>query len=306
MTVVLGGEGFLGSHLCSRLASDGVRFRTYGRRPSEGRDFGEHVVGDLRDEEALRAALRGAQHVYHLASTSLPSTSNEDPRADVEETLAGGVGLLRACVESGVRTVVFPSSGGTVYAPTTAELVHESDATDPISSYGITKLAFEKYLALFRQLHGLEYRALRIANAYGEGQSGHRPQGLIGAALNRALADEPITIWGDGSTVRDYVYVGDVVDCFIAALQPLDPGAPRVFNVGTSVGHSVREVLAVVESVTGQSLNATYEPQRPCDADRVVVDNARVRDVLGWTPQVDLSDGVGRTWRWLQDRERVA
>ena len=152
----------------------------------------------MGDSGQVRDAIRGATCVFHLASSALPSTSNEDPKGEAAETLVAGLDLLEACVEAGVRTVVFPSSGGTVYEPAAAEPFTEESPTHPISAYGITKLTFEKYLALYKDLHGLDYRVLRISNAYGEGQPGHRPQGLIGAALHRALADEALPIWGDG------------------------------------------------------------------------------------------------------------
>jgi UDP-glucose 4-epimerase len=302
--VVAGGTGFLGSHVSALLADRGFRVRTYGRRGTDN-GVGEHVRGDIHDRQRLRAALRGATHVLHLASGTLPSTSNERPREDVEGNLAGGLAFLDACVEEGVSTVIFPSSGGMVYGPSEAEHLDETAPTDPISSYGITKLAFEKYLALYRDLHGLDYRVLRISNAYGEGQPGDRPQGLIGVSLRRIAADEPITIWGDGSTVRDYVYVQDVAECFLAALRPLDHDAPRVFNVGSGEGRSVREILSLIEEVTGRQAAVTFGQQRSCDADRVVLDIRRVRRLLDWAPQVPIADGIERTWRWVRAREGV-
>jgi UDP-glucose 4-epimerase len=209
--------------------------------------------------------------------------------------------LLDACRDAGVGMVVFPSSGGTVYGMAGgAEPFTEDASTEPVSSYGITKLTIEKYLALYRHMHGIDYRILRISNAYGEGQQPDRPQGLIGVVLQRLMVGRGITVWGDGSTVRDYVYAADVADAFVrAGRSQLRPEESRIFNIGSGEGHSVRQVLSLIEEVTGQRPEVTYAPARACDVARAVLSSRRAGAVLGWSSQVSLREGIERTSKWV-------
>jgi UDP-glucose 4-epimerase len=302
IVVVTGGTGFLGRPLVRALTAEGHSVRVLTRRPHEVHVGTAHPYRDLRDRTALEKALEGADVVFHLAWSSLPQTSNEDPLADCETNLAGGIALLEACRAAGVSQVVFPSSGGTVYGFTPDGVVTEETPTDPICAYGISKLAFEKYLALYQRIGGPDYRVLRISNAYGEGQPSDRPQGLIGVALDRMLRDQPITVLGDGTAVRDYVHVDDVVRAFLAAMQPLGASAPRVFNVGSGRGYSINEVLEIISGVTGCTPTLKFEPARSCDLDRVVVSAQRSEETLGWTPSVTLETGVARTCVVAQQR----
>lgn len=304
--LVIGGTGFLGKHLVRRLVlDDAMTVRTYGRRQPPIPSTAEYLYGDLTDRQRLRTALSGIDCVFHFAWTSVPQTSNEDPQADVQANLVASIGLLDACRDAGVRMVVFPSSGGTVYgnAPD-PHAPDENSLTDPISSYGISKLSVEKYLALYWHMHGLDYRILRISNAYGEGQQAERPQGLIGIALRKAAAGGVLTVLGSGSMTRDYVYAGDVVDCCVAAAQtPLGGSAPRVFNVGSGKAVSINDVLGVISAVTGQALKVEYRPARSCDVEHATLNTDRVRETLGWSPKTSLNEGIARTWKWVQSSQ---
>jgi UDP-glucose 4-epimerase len=299
--LVVGGLGFLGSHVVAALVSCGVRVTTYSRRPvaSRPRDF-VALTGDILERDRLRKAMEGADYVFHFAWTTVPQTSNENPEWDVQSNVVGSLALLETCCDAGVRRVIFASSGGTVYGGTSRELWKESSPTEPICSYGITKLAVEKYLALYRRTRGLDYRVLRISNAYGEGQRVDRPQGLIAVALEKAAAGEAIEVWGDGSVIRDYVYVGDIAECCVkACVSDVDEYSPRTFNVSTGVGHSVREVIAAIERVSGRHVNTTYGTSRSCDADRVVLSNRLALERLDWAPRTTLVEGLARTWNWV-------
>jgi len=283
--LVTGGTGFLGRHLVLALESQGTEVRL------------------LRRDAALAAELEGVDIVYHLAWTTLPHSSDENPRHDLETNVGVGISLLDACVRAGVRMVVFPSSGGTVYGPTQREQIDELAPTHPICSHGVTKLTFEKYLSLYRRLRSLDYRVLRISNAYGEGQRSDRSQGLIGVALQRASDGRPMVVWGDGLAVRDYIHVSDVVAGCIAATRDLGPASPRTFNLSSGHGHSVRDVLTLVEGVTGRSLRVAYDAPRTCDLDRAVLANALAREHLGFEPRVALEDGLRATWAALVARQ---
>jgi UDP-glucose 4-epimerase len=172
----------------------------------------------------------------------------------------------------------------------------ETAATEPITAYGIGKLMIEKYLALYERQWGLGYRVLRVANLYGPFQRADKGQGLIAALLARALRGETIEIWGDGSVVRDYVFVDDVVDALQAAA--IDDSGERIFNVGSGKGRSVREIITSIEAQLGTRLAIEWKPGRPIDVPVSILSNARSRDVLGWKPATLFEEGLRRTIEW--------
>jgi UDP-glucose 4-epimerase len=184
-----------------------------------------------------------------------------------------------------------------VYGVAQAIPIQEDHPTEPINSYGICKLAIEKYLQLYWRLYGVEYRILRIANAYGERQPVGGPQGVIGAFLQEALEGKALTVWGDGSVVRDYVYAGDVARAMTAAA--VYTGAARVFNIGAGEGHSINEVIAVIQAIVRQPLQIQFTAGRPFDVPINVLDISRAKEHLQWHPAVGLAEGIGRAHRWL-------
>ena len=176
--------------------------------------------------------------------------------------------------------------------------IKESHPTDPISSYGIVKLAIEKYLHLFWTLYGMEYRILRISNAYGARQPITPTQGAIASFLGKAAAKEEIVIWGDGCVVRDFFYVGDLAQALCLLLD--DTGAYRVYNVGSGEGRSLRQVIAILEEVTGREARLRFESARPADVPYNILDVSRISRSLGWIPETSLTAGVEWTWGWVQ------
>lgn len=305
--LVLGGAGFIGSHLVELLVQEGQAVRVFdlpgrGARwlaPLEKKI--ELVEGDFREPRQVAAALAGCEAVFHLIATTVPASSNRDPVFDVETNVVATLRLLEACVRNRVKQVIFSSSGGTVYGEATSQPIPETHPTAPRASYGITKLANEKYLALFHQLHGLDYTVLRIANAYGPRLPVSGEQGVVGAFLAHLKRGEPIPLWGDGSGIRDYVYVGDVARAFRAALG--QPSPFRVFNIGTGVGTSLKELIAWMERVTGRRATIKVRPARPVDVPVNVLDPTRARQHLGWRPATSLETGLARTWEWILGSE---
>lgn len=302
--LVLGGAGFMGSHLVELLVREGLPVRVFdlpgavAKRLAAVRKQIEVVEGDFQQAREAAAAMEGCEAVFHLIGTTVPSTSNRDPAYDAETNLLGTLRLLDACVRARVKQVIFSSSGGTVYGEARSLPIPESHPTEPRSAYGISKLAIEKYLALYHRLHGLEFTALRIANAYGPRLPVAGEQGAVGAFLKRLKRGEPLTLWGDGSVVRDYVYVEDVARAFRAALGR--GAAPRVFNIGTGRGTSLRELVALVERVTGRQAALEWQAGRAVDAPENVLDSSLARQHLGWTPRVSLEDGLALTWKWVE------
>jgi UDP-glucose 4-epimerase len=299
--LVVGGNGFTGTHLVERLLEDGCDVRIYDRSPNRFRAVprgAEYVEGELGNHGLILEAVEGVEVVFHLVSTTLPKTSNDDPIYDVRSNLVDTIQLLESCVEAGVRKVVFTSSGGTVYGPPLATPISEDHPTKPITSYGIVKLAIEKYLGLFHHLHGLDYAALRVSNLYGPYQNLESHQGAIGVFLNRLYRGQTINIWGDGRVVRDYVYVSDLADALVRAAEP---GTRRkVLNVGSGHGVSLNGLVEVIVEVTGERPAIEYLPSRALDVPENVLDVSRVRAELGWEPGTDLKEGMARTWAWIQ------
>ena len=297
--VVTGASGFIGSHLVDGLLSAGYRVKALGRHlpgliaPSAQTHPNLSLVSaSLADRLALQQALEGSELVFHLASGSLPQSSNRDPHADVQVNLLGTLNLLEAARLTGVKRLVMVSSGGTVYGIPQAVPIPETHPTDPICSYGITKLAMEKYVALYRQLYGLEGVVLRVANPFGPRQRLDAAQGVVPVFLGKALRHEPLQIWGDGSTVRDFLDVADVVAALLAVVRY--KGAESLFNIGSGQGLSLNQLIALLEQQLNRSLDVQYLPFRGCDVPTNVLCIDRANEALNWAPKIPVADGLRR------------
>jgi len=308
--LVLGGSGFLGSHLVEALTENGYRVRRFRRGSERG---GAHPpatvedwIGDFTSRSDVAAALRGCDFVFHLVSTTLPKTSNDDPVYDLETNLISTIHLLEEARIQKTRKIVFASSGGTVYGLPQTVPVTEEHATHPVCSYGAHKLAIEHYLHLYYHLYGLDYCVLRVSNAFGEHQHPTASYGAVATFLELALRGETVQVWGDGSIVRDYVYARDVALAFCLAAR--HTAAPRVFNIGSGLGISLNQLLAAIEAVLGQPVRRQYLPGRPFDVPVNLLDISRAAEHLGWRPRYSFEEGLRRTllWRQSADRTRAA
>lgn len=302
--LVTGGTGFLGRPLVERLAEDGCRVtvvtRAAERRPPRGAVT--LVEGDLADPASLAPALGGTDVLYHLACSTVPSTSAENPAADVETNVLGSVRLFEAAAEHGVEKIVYPSSGGTVYGVARRLPIDEDHPTAPISVHGATKLATERYLAALSRQRGYATTVLRMANPYGPDQWTRRTQGILGALLRAAATGEAVTIWGDGSPVRDYLALEDAVGALAAARLR---GDGDVLNVGSGRGHSILDLLRLVEEVSGRPVPVVWRPERGFDVPANVLDSTRARQALCWQPRVPLASGVRAMWEALSELRRA-
>ena len=299
--VVLGGEGFIGSHLADRLAISGHQVMVFDRRQNPlvtRRSSIQFVSGDFADHRRVEEVLGGSDVVFHLIGTTIPRTSTLDLSFDLQSNVLWTIEFLQACVRCGVGKVVFLSSGGTVYGVPGQLPIPETHPTDPISSYGITKLIVEKYLGLFHHLHGLDYAVLRCSNAYGERQDPLGEQGAIAVFLGRIAQGSPIVIWGDGEVVRDYIYVQDIARAL--ELASVGQVEEQVLNIGSGAGVSLRQLLEVMEQVTGRRPAVEYRDPRGFDVPANVLDISLARRVLNWQPECDLTSGLERTWQWVQ------
>lgn len=306
--LVLGGKGFIGSHLVDALLRDGYPVKVFDRAnipPLNDAATAARVTwidGDFTSDADVGAALADCDVCFHLVSTTLPQSSNADPVFDVETNVAGTVRLLNHAVRRGVKKVIFISSGGTVYGIPRQVPIPEDHTTDPICSYGITKLAIEKYLHLYKTLHGLDYTALRLSNPFGERQRTTAAQGAVAVFMGKVLRGDKIEIWGDGSVVRDYVYVGDAVDAMVKAIAY--EGDTRVFNIGSGAGISLNDILGGIEQVTGRKADRSYTAARAFDVPVSVLALDRARATLDWTPTTTFTDGLRKMLAWMQSHAR--
>lgn len=299
--LIIGGNGFIGSHLTDFLVSQGQSVRVYNRsrnlyQTQLHKDV-EYIYGDFADQSLLKSALKDVEVVYHLISTTLPSTSNNNPVVDVASNVIDTIKLLENCVNASVKKVIFSSSGGTIYGYPHKLPIDENAPTNPICSYGITKLSIEKYLYLFNYLYGLDYTILRISNPYGPRQN---PTGKIGAVtifLNQILKKKPIQIWGDGEIVRDYIYILDVVQALYNVQNP--DLTENLFNIGSGQGFSLNQLLAKIHQVIQRDFDVQYIEGRKVDIPINVLDITKAKAVFQWQPNVSLELGIQKTWEWL-------
>lgn len=298
--LVLGGNGFIGSHIVDGLLAAGHQVSVLDRRPEHYRlplPKVENHCGDFGDKELLTATLEGMDVVYHLASTTVPSTSNQDPIADIQVNLVHSVLLLQLMVQQGTKRIVFLSSGGTVYGIPEMSPIPETHPLKPICSYGVIKVAIENYLFMYQSLHGIRPVVLRASNPYGERQGHVGVQGVIGTFLQEIKAGEQIEIWGDGSVVRDFIHVSDLAELCVRAGVGDYCG---ILNAGSGIGHSIREVLDVVAAATDRSLDPVYKEGRGYDVPKVVLDVTGASRQFDWKPEVELLEGIIRTAKWMQ------
>ncbi len=299
---MLGAGGFLGTNLCRRLVASGARVRAFGRQSSfpDELEGAEWYQGDFSDAGALASAVEGHDIVFHLIHATTPQSANVDMAEDVRQTVVASLALLEISRQVNVKRIVFVSSGGVIYGPTNLIPTPESAPTDPITAYGISKLAIEKYLALYHHLHGLEYRVLRVANPFGPFQVPRKNQGIVAVLISRALNGETTEIWGDGSVVRDYIFVEDVIDALEAAA--VDVSDTRVFNVGTGQGRSLREVIDAIERQLGKKVQIEWRAARRIDVPISVISIKRAQEVFGWTPKTSFEEGLRQTIAWWRSR----
>ncbi|HEV7260401.1 MAG TPA: NAD-dependent epimerase/dehydratase family protein [Bosea sp. (in: a-proteobacteria)] len=306
--LIMGGGGFLGVHLANALADQGAVVRAFGRTPADPRELSDRVQwknGRFEDPVAVAEAVRGQEIVFHLLSSSVPGSPGQRPAFDLETNVLGTLRFLDICNDAAVRKIVFASSGGTVYGQADSHPIPETAPTYPISAYGVGKLAIEKYLSLYHHLYGLEYLALRIANAYGPGQSILKRQGVVAAMLDRALAGKPLEIWGDGEVVRDFVHIDDVISAFLWAVTY--DGPHRVMNVGSGVGLSINQVASDIEAIAGTAeLARTYRAGRAADVPINILDISLVTRETPWRPRRGWLDGLQGTARWMTARRHAS
>jgi UDP-glucose 4-epimerase len=295
------GCGFIGSHVVTTLAGRGEapRVLTRSRPPAAVADAvapGELVLGDAADPELLETALAGVERVAYCAGGLLPTASERDPERDRELTMRPLEALLGALRERPETALVYLSSGGTIYGDPARLPAREDDPTVPISSYGRIHLDCEEAIETARRETGLRSRILRCSTVYGEHQQPDRGQGAVVTFLDRIERGASIELYGDGETIRDYVYAGDVA-AVVAELLGQTAGPP-VLNVGAGVGTSLVDLLRLTEAEVGREAKVERHPPRGFEVRQIVLDTTALRELVALEP-TPLAEGIHRTHRWL-------
>ena len=255
----------------------------------------ELFPGNFLNREDLRKALKGADYVFHYISLTTPGSSMNDPLIDVDTNIRGTVVFLEECVKAKVKKIIFPSSGGGIYGNQNKKLLSENDLLDPISPYTISKLAIEKYLEYFRINRSLDYLILRYSNPYGPGQNVVGSQGIIPIFLNLIKQKKPITIFGDGENVRDYIYIDDLVEN-TKKIAFRNNNKFRIYNIGKGEGVTINEVVRIIRKITGENVRIKKMPARGIDVRRVVLNTRRIQKEIDFKIRIELEEGIKKTW----------
>ncbi len=294
--LILGGYGFIGSHLADILVEEGVKVRILDLPDADPwriehlKGKVEIMEGDFTSPADMVRALKSMDVAVHLACSTIPATSNIDPVSDIQTNLAGTVNMLKTAVEAGVEKVIYASSGGTVYGPARKLPIVENHPTEPVCSYGMHKLAVEKYLALCGQLYGLKWVALRASNPYGIRQDPSKGLGAASAFAQAINSGDTITIWGDGEITRDYIHVIDVARAYAQVI--IDTPPSTIYNIGAGEGTSLIRLVGLLEEVSGIRARVDYQPSRPVDVKENVLDCTRAKNELDWEPTIPLKEGL--------------
>ena len=302
-TCVIGGAGFIGRTVVAALQASGRGVIVVGRRPSPqglapGIRYLQSVPG--HEIEIMEEALLASTEVIDLAYSTSPGTSFQDPVNDILANVPETVRLFNlAASMPHLRKFVWISSGGTVYGRTPAYAVSEDYQTLPLSPYGITKLALEKYAHLYFETAKLPIVCVRPANAYGEGQRPYAGQGFIATAIASILEQKELTLFGEHGTIRDYLHVSDMALGIVAALDAGQPG--EIYNLGSSKGLTNREILELLKPLAAQagcSVQVRVLPSRLFDVPVNILDCHKLRIISGWQPKLSITEGLAQTWNW--------
>lgn len=300
---IIGGTGFIGRYVVDLLLSQGRQLTVMGRNPvpTSPLPAGVHYVsGDYGDSRLLTNVLGDVDEIINLAYTTVPKTSFENPVKDILSNLPAAVTLFETASNLSIRKIVVASSGGTIYGKARTLPITEDHPTNPISPYGITKLAIEKYAMMFNELNDLPIVCIRPGNAFGERQKPFIGQGFIATAIASILKGQKIALFGKTGTVRDYIYVTDVAKGIIAALEHGNPGS--CYNIGSGIGRSNRDIINAISPLAEAMgyLPAIKEfPTRPFDVPANVLDCRKLYDATGWEPTISFKEGIERTWNWF-------
>jgi len=305
--LVTGGAGFIGSNVVDRFLADGHEVAVLDNLSSGLRANvsarARFFEADVRDAAAVRRAFESfrPEIVDHHAAQIDVRKSVENPEFDAEVNILGSLNLFQAAVAAGTRKVIYASTGGALYGEGRTLPADEDHPINPESPYGASKHAVEHYLYLYKLTHGLDYTVLRYPNVYGPRQNPHGEAGVNAIFIGLLCDGKKPTIFGDGEQVRDYLYVGDVVEANALAL---DKGGGETVNLGWGKGVSVNDIFRALARILSYADEPLYAERRAGEVQRIYLDASRARRVLGWTPKVEFEEGLRRTVEWYRATNR--
>lgn len=300
--LVLGGNGFLGKNLCTYLADNGEKVYSFDMAlPEEADKRIEYIAGDFFDDYTLEKIVKGMDVVYHAICTLNPGNSNDKCIVGYERDFVQTAKLCYYLKDTECRMIFF-SSGGTVYGNQKIQPITEDAVPVPINHYGNLKLCIENTIRTFNFQMKKNMLVARISNPYGPGQDYHKGVGFIDAAIKRALAGETIEIWGDGSVVRDYIYIDDLCKMLYALIDY--HGDTEVFNLSSNTGVSQNDIVEILKGLAPE-VNVVYKPGRSVDAKKIILDNSRIHKICDFQP-VSIEEGITNYYEYIKENAAKA
>jgi UDP-glucose 4-epimerase len=305
--LVTGGAGFIGSWVADAFISEGhevliIDDLSSGIKENIPKEA-DFIKGDIRERELLEKVFYDYRPdiVDHHAAQMDVRRSVENPVFDAQVNIIGTLNLLELSIRYRIKRFIFASTGGAIYGEPEDLPADEKTPPMPISPYGASKYAVEKYLGYYKAVYGFDYIALRYANVYGPRQNPHGEAGVVAIFCNKVLSRKACLIFGDGNQTRDYVFVGDVAKANMMSIN-----APVAsYNIGTGIETSVNDLVKVLRKVSGNEFKVEYAPPRLGEVQRISLDINLANRVFGWSPSVSLEDGIGQTWKWFGERNEM-
>lgn len=298
--LILGGNGFIGTTLTTKLVANNHYVRVLdiiaSNEPIKDVDY---YIGNWADDTLINNALQNIDVVFHLITTSIPGTSNLDPLNDVQNNLINTIKFLECMIKNDVKKIVYFSSGGAIYDKSSNMPVDENKKLGPISSYGVVKSAIELYLSMYTELYNLDVVILRPSNIYGLRKSLLGVHGIVSTTINNVSNNLPITIWGDGNIVRDFIYIDDLIIFCELLLQKYIAGT---YNIGGGKGYKINEVIQLVFDITKKQAPIIYKEGRACDVQKIILDTAKIQSTFNWKPTISLKAGIKNIWDMYQSQ----
>ena len=288
------GAGFIGKSLIRNFLMKGHHISVLDRNicPDEFVDRVDWSVGNVNDQSALSKVLQGTSVAYHMVSSTVPGDKHIGVAKELQENVVDSLNFIDVCIGAGVKRIVFASSSS-VYGIQDHFPINESASTDPVSAHGIHKLTLEKFLLLAKHVHGIDVRILRISNPYGPEQSILGRQGFVAIVAGCLLRNTPLTLRDMGSMVRDFIYIDDLAEGLV--LSGLLDGLPQIINIGSGKGHTLREVVEVIEECVGLKVKIISAEARSEDIPVSVMDIELAHSLMDFSPVIDLYKGICRT-----------
>jgi UDP-glucose 4-epimerase len=303
--LLIGGNGFIGSHLTDKLLKEGHYVRVYDisheryRKPLDNVDY---RISQLQNTPDLYEAMLGIDIIYHLASASVPSTSGIDIVDEVNKNLITTLSILDLAIKLKINKFIYFSSGGAVYGYPEINSISENHPCRPISSYGIIKSTIENYLSLYNRLYGINTLILRPSNPYGIRQGHFVAQGVISTFLRNLKSNTEFSIYGDGSATKDYIFITDMINiCYNISMGKYN----GVYNIGSGRGVSINEIIATIQLVTGKKANCVFLESKEYDVPNFVLDISKVLKDQTARPNTTLVQGISDVWDWILKNESL-